>query len=249
MLAPRRISPGAGGVKGRGVVSAGDRGAGGLGGRGGRRGRRGADAQGLPGAEDTSRGTTAPGANVTWRLKPSLCFGAVDWSARVWVNGRFVGEHIGGYTPFELDLSRYVRPGKPATLTVRAWDACDADTLLGKQTEDWYTHSGGIWQTVWLEGRPAAHITHIHVTPDVETGEALFAVSVAGAEGRPVPGQRRLSRRRSSRRRAYRSRKARATVYAGGQGSHPRLWSPEHPHLYDCLVRLTPERTEERRGG
>src|SRR5204862_535742 len=74
------------------------------------------DAQGLPAVEDTQLAATAIGAGVTWRRKPHLCFGAVDWHARVWVNGRFAGEHSGGYTPFDLDLSRYVRPGQPVTL-------------------------------------------------------------------------------------------------------------------------------------
>lgn len=76
---------------------------------------------------------------LEWRFKPHLCFGAVDWHARVWVNGRFAGEHSGGYTPFSLDISGFVQPGGPVTVTVRAYDACDADTLLGKQTYDWYT--------------------------------------------------------------------------------------------------------------
>ena len=96
----------------------------------------------------------------TWSPRKTA---AVDWSARVWVNGRFVTEHEGGYTPFEVDLSRYVRPGQIVTLTVRVWDACDADTPLGKQTEEWYTHSGGIWQTVWLEARPSAHLVPFHL--------------------------------------------------------------------------------------
>jgi beta-galactosidase/beta-glucuronidase len=96
---------------------------------------------------------------LRWRRRPYLCFGAVDWHARVWVNGRFAGEHSGGYTPFSLDIGRFVQPGGLATLTVRAYDACDADTLLGKQTYDWYTPSSGIWQTVWLEGRAGAHLS------------------------------------------------------------------------------------------
>ena len=96
----------------------------------------------------------------------------------MWVDGRFVAEHDGGYTPFYVDLTPYLRPGRPATLTVRVWDACDADTLLGKQVDEWYTHSGGIWQPVWLEGRPAAYIAQAHVTPHLETGQASFAVAV-----------------------------------------------------------------------
>ena len=200
--------------------------------------------RGLPGVEDTATATTAPGANVRWRIQPFLCFGAVDWSAKVWVNGRFVGEHVGGYTPFELDISRYVRPGKPATLTVRVWDACDADTPLGKQTDEWYTHSGGIWQTVWLEGR-AGRVYHTDPRhAEHRTGEALFAVIGAGAEGRHYrvtvssPDGQFPERARSRRP---------GTGSVTSRVPDARLWSPEHPHLYDCPVRLTAGEEEDER--
>ena len=205
------------------------------------------DARGLPGVEESAKSTTALGANVDWRVRPFLCFGAVDWSAKVWINGRFVGEHVGGYTPFELDISRYVRPGKPVTLTVRVYDACDADTLLGKQTTDWYNHSGGIWQTVWLEGRAAAYIQHIHVTPDIEAGEALFTITVAGAQGQPC----RVNVSSPS----GEFPDTQAEVSPEGTASlsvripNPRSWSPEQPHLYDAVVRLSGEEKEKRRKG
>ncbi len=200
------------------------------------------DAIGLPGMEDTSSAVTAIGAGVTWRLRPFLCFGAVDWNAKVWVNGRFVGEHSGGYTPFDLDISRYVRPGRPATVTVRAYDACDADTLLGKQTYNWYTPSSGIWQTVYLEGRPAVYLTQVHVTPDLDNGSATFQVGITAAEDEATGGGE------------YRLSVTSADglfppveqIVAAGQGEttlevhvpSPRPWSPEDPFLYDCAVRL-----------
>jgi hypothetical protein len=205
------------------------------------------DAVGLPSAEDTQLATTAIGANVNWRWKPYLCFGAVDWHARVWVNGRFVGEHSGGYTPFDLDLSRYVRPGQPATLTVRAWDACDADTPLGKQTVNWYTHSGGIWQTVWLEGRPAAHLSHIHITPDMEAGTATFAIGITAEDG-SQPFLLRVTSADGSFLPVERS----IAVEAGRTEQslevtvpNSRAWSPEDPLLYECKVSLAPEGAEE----
>ena len=48
-------------------------------------------AEGLASAEDTAGSSTAIGSGVRWRLQPYLCFGAVDWNAKVWVNGRFAG--------------------------------------------------------------------------------------------------------------------------------------------------------------
>ena len=203
------------------------------------------DATGLPGMEDTATSWTAIGSNVAWRKKPYLCFGAVDWGAKVWVNGRFVGEHVGGYTPFAFDLSHYVRPGRPATVTVRAYDACDADTLLGKQTYNWYTHSGGIWQTVWLEGRPDAHIAHIHVTPHLEPGTATFAVNIAAPQGM-AGGAYRLAVTSSD---GVFPVAEQGVILDAEQTActlqvavpNPKAWSPEAPHLYDCTVTLTPD--------
>jgi hypothetical protein len=195
------------------------------------------------------------GRTATWRLRPYLCFGAVDWSARVWINGRFVAEHDGGYTPFEVDISRFVRPGVPVTLTVRVWDATDADTPLGKQTEEWYTHSSGIWQTVWLEGRPAAHLTRTHVTPHQHLKHAQHAegVSEAGwsadfsfaiASPPELAGREAVLAIESSdglfpgveRRLTLEDRRTEALIDL--PVPNPRAWSPEDPHLYDCVVTL-----------
>ena len=199
-------------------------------------------AVGLPGAEDAA--TSATGANVRWRRHPYLCFGAVDWNAKVWVDGRFAGEHDGGYSSFALDLSQYVRPGHPATLTVRAWDTAAADTPVGKQTPRWYTHSSGIWQTVWLEGRAPAHITNLHITPHLEDGRAAFDVRIASARA-AAAGTYRLSVTSTS----GLFPAVDVPVEVAGdvtqrsvdvQVPQPRAWSPEDPHLYDCLVTLAP---------
>jgi hypothetical protein len=180
-----------------------------------------------------------------WRLKPYLCFGAVDWQARVWVNGRFAGEHSGGYTPFSLDISRFAQPGQPATVTVRAYDACDADTLLGKQTYDWYTPSSGIWQTVWLEGRAGAYLSRLHLTPRLEEGKAILNVTVdadESATGKPY----RLSVTSAD---GSFPEVTQGVVLEGAKTEavlevpvpSPRAWSPETPHLYDCSVLLEAE--------
>src|SRR5581483_9766335 len=187
---------------------------------------------------------------VRWRLRPYLCFGAVDWNAKVWINGRFVMEHDGGYTPFCADISRFVRPGVPATLTVRAYDACDADTPLGKQVEEWYTHSGGIWQTVWLEGRPAAYLARLqstpHLEPDHSSARACFALTIDGT-ALTTPGAYQLTLQADDG--SFPAVSQSVTVPAGGQASltlevpvpQPHLWSPEDPHLYPCTLRLQAE--------
>ncbi|HEV2122183.1 MAG TPA: glycoside hydrolase family 2 TIM barrel-domain containing protein, partial [Chloroflexota bacterium] len=187
---------------------------------------------GLPSIGDAS---TMPlsGARSRWRLHPFLCFGAVDWSARVWVNGRFAAEHSGGFTPFSVDLSNLVSPGELATLTVRVWDTSAADQPLGKQVERWYTHTGGIWQPVWVEGRPSAHLTTIRVTPHLEASRATFEIHAN------TDGEHPLSIRSKDG-----SFPTVETSFSGDSGTvdvpvpDAIPWSPENPHLYECTVSL-----------
>jgi hypothetical protein len=202
-----------------------------------------------------SAGQPAGGGDAVtqWRWRPFLRFEAVDWNTKVWIDGRFVAEHDGGFTPFAVDISRYTRPGRPVTLTVRVWDACDADTLLGKQTEDWYTHSGGIWQTVWLEGRPANYVSGLHVTPDLPGSHATFAVDVesvdSGANGAVTVAVASKDGAFETVHQAVdlAAGHARAVLHVPIPDARP--WSPEDPYLYECVVTLTPDATSAPNGG
>lgn len=123
-----------------------------------------------------------------------LRFGAVDYHARVWVDGRLVGGHRGGHVPFELDVTDAVDADSSSThrLTLRVFDsAYDLTQPRGKQywgarpESIFYTPSGGIWQSVWLEVVPAARIadsTHGTVLDahDIRSGTLRCHVSVRG---------------------------------------------------------------------
>lgn len=101
-----------------------------------------------------------------------LRFGAVNYFCRIWWGERLVAEHEGGYLPFEVDISPYVRPGQVEDLTVQVVmpsndpilypDFAFAEIPHGKQS--WYGPLGGIWQSVVLERRPVDNLTHIAVT-------------------------------------------------------------------------------------
>jgi beta-galactosidase/beta-glucuronidase len=88
-----------------------------------------------------------------------LHFGAVDWQCDVYVNGKKVGAHQGGFDPFSFDITAALNKGGNQEIAVRVWDPSDdGPQPRGKQINKphgiWYTPVTGIWQTVWLEGVP-----------------------------------------------------------------------------------------------
>lgn len=99
-----------------------------------------------------------------------LHFGAVDYIATVYVNGRRVTEHVGGYTAFEADITPYVFEGQNR-ITVAVHDDVRENIPSGKQSKKpdshgcFYTRSTGIWQTVWLERTPVNYIKAIKFYP------------------------------------------------------------------------------------
>ena len=170
-----------------------------------------------------------------------LRFGAVDFQARVWMNGAYIGEHEGGFTPFEFDVTNALRSGEDNRLTVRVYDPQDnAEIPIGKQGS-WYTRISGIWQEVDIEIRSACHIESVRVYPDIDAGTAEVRLALAGAPEGEWSAEYRI---------ADHLRPDSAIAFAkeglGSAVSAPRrialqdaiLWSPELPHLYDLAVAL-----------
>ena len=167
-----------------------------------------------------------------------LHFGAVDFEATVWVNGKEIGQHRGGYDAFSFDITDAVSLSGVNELMVSAWDPTDAGTQpRGKQVRKpegiWYTPTSGIWQTVWLEPVCAAHITDLKITPDVDKS----AVTIRPITP-PTLGVCMVELTiRDGRKVVYT-----ASVNAGGQINipikHARLWSPEDPHLFSVVANL-----------
>jgi hypothetical protein len=121
-----------------------------------------------------------------------LHFGAVDWEATVWVNGKELGQHRGGYDGFSFDITEVLKPDAEQELIVGVWDPSDKDTQpRGKQVNKpggiYYTPTTGIWQTVWLEPVPKTYIRSLEITPDVDANRVKIRVNVDGpADGMGV---------------------------------------------------------------
>jgi beta-galactosidase/beta-glucuronidase len=175
-----------------------------------------------------------------------LHFGAVDYAAKVWVNGCLAGGHEGGHTPFHVDITGLVRPGANVVV-VRAEDpSADMTLPRGKQYWEensksiWYTRTTGIWQTVWLEPVSPSRIERVRMTPDLDAVALDLDAYVTAFK----PGMRlrveisiggefvaeeeyRLQERRLRRRIGFPDPEHRMM----------RLWWPERPRLHD--VRFT----------
>lgn len=107
-------------------------------------------------------------------------FGAVDQVAKVYLNGKFVGKHVGGYTPFKFELTPYLAAeGEENSLVVRVNDYSDTKSYSrGKQKMKrggiWYSPQSGIWQSVWLESTPVQFLESVRITPDYDNAQVKF---------------------------------------------------------------------------
>lgn len=163
-----------------------------------------------------------------------LHFGAVDWETKVWVNGKDVGEHRGGYDPFTFEITELLQPGENEVV-VRVWDPTDRGYQpRGKQVLQpkgiWYTPVTGIWQTVWLEPVPKEYIRGLRIVPDVDASTVNVTVDaseegivrVEAADSGQTAGQ------------AEGQTGSPVTVRL----KQPKPWTPDAPHLYDLKVTL-----------
>lgn len=181
-----------------------------------------------------------------------LHFGAVDYRARVWVDGTQVGSHEGGHTPFSFDVTDALGDGAEHSIVVRVEDdPSDVAQPRGKQDWReqphviWYHRTTGIWQPVWLESTPAVAIDWVHWSSDAVTAQVHARI---GLSTNPPAGST-LAVELSFAGAVIGAAMTLATaseleivvslpVQANGQSYEELLWSPEHPRLIDAIVEL-----------
>lgn len=151
-----------------------------------------------------------------------LHFGAVDQIAEVFLNGFFLGKHVGGYLPFTFDITEALRDQNK--LLVKVTDTLDTDIPYGKQQKKrggmWYTPISGIWQPVWIECVPTQYIKDIRITTSLHS----VTVSVfGGAEEKTISfGGKEYT--------------FRGFGYSF-EVEDPHLWTPEDPYLYEFTLK------------
>lgn len=168
-----------------------------------------------------------------------LNFGAVSHEATVYVNGKQVTQHTGGYTSFSADITPALRPQGPQEIVVAVHAPVDAvNIMVGKQRLKpegiFYTAASGIWQTVWLESVPATSLAQLTFAPAASLDAFTVNAKVQG------PGDNATLQ---------------VTAYADGKAvgeakgpagqplrlaiAQPHLWSPRDPFLYTFKAVLT----------
>lgn len=111
-----------------------------------------------------------------------LHFGAVDQCACVYINGHALTRHVGGYLPFEIDITSHLKEGdNTLRLTLRVQDFSDTSWhTRGKQKLHpggmYYTAQSGIWQTVWMERVPNNYISQVDIRPDLDGSKITIGV-------------------------------------------------------------------------
>ena len=177
-----------------------------------------------------------------------LRFGAVDFECTVYVNGKQVGGHKGGYTPFAIDITKALVEGEN-DLCLRVQDDPDCTQPRGKQYWDrglmgcWYTPVSGIWQTVYMEAVGDYGMKFIHVTPDYD--RHMFTAEIA-LDKRPQESleiELTLSFEGKVKRVVKanvedRSIRVPVDMIVKGDLDPVKAWAPGSPNLYDLKVRL-----------
>lgn len=166
-----------------------------------------------------------------------LHFEAVDFECEVFVNGKSVGSHKGGYDPFEFDVTEFLVEGKEQELVVKVYDPTDlGGQPRGKQTLSpggiMYTSTSGIWQSVWMEPVEKSYIDKYTVVPDVDNSSITVNVAAIGSqEGKAVISVKDGDKVVATAETAMNKNVAIPVTDA-------KLWSPDSPFLYDIDIAL-----------
>ncbi len=169
-----------------------------------------------------------------------LHFGAVDYKAWIWVNGREVGEHTGGSAAFTCEITHVLKTGGNEVVVRVFDDTASGLQPTGKQTHSVsegcvYTRTTGIWQSVWLEAVGQSYIQEFSVVPDLEHARVLIETTVNGPlEGLQVSAHALADGELVGQESGLAGSGAPLALNL----SEKHLWEPASPFLYDLELVL-----------
>lgn len=190
---------------------------------------------------------------ASWRGSRVLIHvGSANYAARVWVNGAFAGEHLGGHLPFAFDVTRHIDWREPTRIAIAVENELRPDRVPpGNQIGaagplgfggnvpptafDFFPYAG-IHRPVTLVSIPQTHLTDITVTTEIEGVEGIVTVHATASDGWEGDGTVELASDSENR--------IEPMTFADGEAvatirvPDARLWSPDDPHLYRLTVSL-----------
>lgn len=125
------------------------------------------------------------------KSKILLRFSAVDYYSEIWINGKFVGEHEGGFLPFYFSINEYLKlegneilvkvvdPNKDKKVFR---DFTQDEIPHGKAHDTWYGNISGIWQKVYLEKVETPYVEKVKVFPNVDDKSATIEIFIKDLE-------------------------------------------------------------------
>ena len=195
-----------------------------------------------------------------------LHFEGADYETRVFVNGKFAGEHRGACERFTLDITALTPKRGDIRLVVNCRDSWSKAQPRGKQRWEkdsfgcWYVQTTGIWKSVWMETVPEAYIESLKLTPDLSNAQIIIDARIHAETWRDLPishwdsyvlsaevsyeGERISLGQTSLIREDNDTLRAHFSVSVMKNDSCPDgfwRWSPEHPALYDLRLNLCGE--------
>ena len=184
-----------------------------------------------------------------WRgQKIMLRFGSATYAAKVWIDGKPMGSHLGGHLPFEFDISARVSWDAPTTIAVQVENkpsptrvppaATNPETTANTfpdVTYDFFPYCG-LDRPVLLYSMPIVHIADVTVMTSIDASDGVIDVTIAVSDKWSGRGKLRLESGASplSADVTFKSGTAQSSIRVRGA----RLWSPDDPFLYPLSIEL-----------
>lgn len=165
-----------------------------------------------------------------------LHFGAVDQISTITLNQTEIYKHVGGYLPFQIDITDYLQ--ETNILAVKVKDGLDKTLPYGKQKIKrggmWYTPVSGIWQTVWLESVNKNYIKNLKITPTLTD----VTIEIESLYNNTDLSTIRIKTENGTIENQFTGNKVIVPI------ENAKLWTPETPYLYDFEIETPYDRIE-----
>ena len=161
---------------------------------------------------------------------------AVDYLADLWLNGKYLGSHEGGYTPFGFEITELLTE-KEHILVVRVYDPANNEEIPHGKQGSWYTRASGIWQDVSLVKYGAGFIENVLIKPEVDLEQVGFKIKLNSADrvNNPVLDIKIFAKGEDPLSHQFMLQPDDDYLVSLPQC---KLWEPENPYLYNLEISL-----------